>query len=845
MDVECQIIELTATGIVPSLSAMVQIATGDRMTHTNMDDAKVKFDALCSVWASKRPNIDNEANTRFQLIDTILTEILGWDKLGDFNLEAYGESGFADYILRADSRDRMVVEAKRSGSMLIDTHVSKVQYLTAKSSGLKTAQPGLLQSQGYCIDNGVHFAVLTNGLEWIAYWAIRKGTKPAEGKVIVFPSLDSISNEFSVFWDLFSRDAVIEERYQVVIKESEGITIQSAEILKPILRDGDYKLLTKSKLAHDLDGLFKQFFSSMSGDADREMVEKCFVESKESREADVSLEKISSTLINRLESMSSESGIELVERLENAVDSQNGEFVLIIGNKGAGKSTFIIRFFRQILSKNLLERCVVLSVDVGKSTGHKDSIVPWLDKQLLDALEVTLFSNGRATYEQLQGIFYSEYQRWRDGPHKILYESNKVAFKEKFGDHLEQMRRDDPHTYIVSLLSDVISNRKKMPCLVFDNTDHFDEPFQEKVFQYAQSIFRRIFCFIICPITDRTIWQLSKHGPFQSYETTSFFLPVPAMKEVLAKRVNFIKDKAGDDDDIERKEYFLSKGIRLNIKDIKAFAACIEEVFIGNEGQSRIIGGLANFDIRRSLQLSQQIMTSPHIKVDELIKFYLSDGSIQINQRQINYALLCGDSNHFSTNSSSLVSGIYQVHGDKITSPLIRLSILRLMLDIDQRGDPDSSHISLEKIFEYFDSMGFSRSAIKAHTQELSDAGLAAPYSPIEAILNESSRIRITPSGKIHLEWGVFNMNYIIENSISTPLRIGANKDHIQTLWSAKGRMTGELWRELAAAFISYCLEEDAVFCSIPSMSSYDSQRELRDTLRNRWINASSSSAPQ
>lgn len=804
--------------------------------HTNMDDAKTKFDALCSAWAGKAPNIENEANTRFNLIDTILTEVLGWDKLGDFDLEAYGESGFADYILSADSRERMVVEAKRSGSILVDTRVNQVQYLTAKSSGLKSAQPGLSQAQGYCLDNGVHFSLLTNGMEWIAYWAIRKGVKPTEGKVIVFPTLDSISGAFPTFWDLFSRDAVLEERYQILIKEAEGLTIQSAETLKPILRDGDYKLLARSKLAHDLDGMFKQFFSSMSGDADREMVENCFVESKESREADISLEKISNTLINRLELMSSESGEELVERLENAVDSQNGEFVLIIGNKGAGKSTFISRFFNQILSKTLLERCVVLTIDVGTSPGHKDNIVPWIDKQLLDALESSLFSNGRATYEQLQGVFYSEYQRWRDGPHKVLYGSNKVAFKEKFGDHLEKMRKDDPHSYILALLSDVVANRRKMPCLIFDNTDHFDEQFQEKVFQYAQSIYRRIFSFIICPITDRTIWQLSKHGPLQSYETTSFFLPVQAMKEVLAKRVNFIKVKAGDDDAAERKEYFLNRGIRLSIKDIKAFAACIEEVFIGNEGQSRIIGGLANFDVRRSLQLSKRIMTSPHIKIEELIKLYLTDGAVQIHQRQINYAIMCGDSNHFSSDSSEFVLGIYQVSGDKITSPLLRLSILRLMLDIEQRADADNSHISLEKIFEYFDSMGFARSAVKAHAQALSDARLVDPYSPIEANLNESSRLRITPSGKIHLEWGSHNMNYIIENAIATPLRIGANKDRIQSLWEAKGKMTGDSWRELAAAFITYCLDEDAAFCFVPSTNSYDSQRDLRSALRNRWI---------
>ena len=79
-------------------------------------------------------------------------------------------------------------------------------------------------------------------------------------------------------------------------------------------------------------------------------------------------------------------------------------------------------------------------------------------------------------------------------------------------------------------------------------------------------------------------------------------------------------------------------------------------------------------------------------------------------------------------------------------------------------------------------------------------------------------------------------MNYINENAIATPLRIGANKDRIQSLWESKGKMTGDSWRELASAFISYCLDEDAAFCFVPSMNSYESQRVLRSALRSRWI---------
>ena len=397
-----------------------------------LDEGKEAFESLRLQWEPRLKEIDNEADTRFKLIDQILHKVLGWNILGDFSLERYSQSGFADYILSADGRDRMVVEAKRAGAALVDTHAKSTQYLAVKSAALKDAQTGLTQAQNYCMNNGITFAVLTSGLEWIAYLAIREqGRKPSEGKLIVFPSLESISQDFSQFWDLFSRQAVLEDTYKIRIREVEGFRIQPLEELKPILKPNDRKFLAKSQLALDLDKVFKEFFSSMAGQNDPEMLAQCFVESKESKEADVNLETIANSLIGQLELMSSDEGEQLQRRMQSAVESKRGEFVLIIGNKGAGKTTFVDRFFRLVLPTNLRESCTLIRVDVGDHTGELSTIVSWLDQQILLMLEQNLFERGIATNEQLQGIFYSEYCRWKEGPYKFLYERDKTEFKIK------------------------------------------------------------------------------------------------------------------------------------------------------------------------------------------------------------------------------------------------------------------------------------------------------------------------------------------------------------------------------------------------------------------------------
>lgn len=93
-----------------------------------------------------KPPALNEAETRTHLIDPVLGE-LGYASLSairrEVRLEASGQ--VVDYILFAGQR-RVVVEAKAANSPLM-----------AKDSA---------QLVGYCAQEGIRWALLTNGLEW-------------------------------------------------------------------------------------------------------------------------------------------------------------------------------------------------------------------------------------------------------------------------------------------------------------------------------------------------------------------------------------------------------------------------------------------------------------------------------------------------------------------------------------------------------------------------------------------------------------------------------------------------------------------------------------------------------
>lgn len=803
----------------------------------HVDTAYSDFTALKTELEELQYFFATEDDTRLQIVDRVLIDVLGWPRHSIKCGAATGE-GFADYLLHIDDKPRFVVEAKKSGRVLVGSRSPGAKCYKAGGPTLEEAQPGLQQAQRYCASSGTVFSALTTGLEWIGFWALREGKSPFDGTAIVYPDWNAIESDFTRFFELFSPSGVGQGLFKSWVQEAEGLSVKHSEQLRPAVSQNSLKLLAKSQFASDLDGVFKNFFSSMAGEDDREMLAKCFVESKESRQADSALQKIARNLVNRIDLLSSANGEQLEDHLRAAVETSKGEFVLIVGNKGAGKSTFIDRFFDLVIPSDLAKRCVVLRADLADSTGEIDTVNQWLIRTLIDEIEKGTFREGMPSYADLQAVFFHEYRRWQTGEFKWLYDTDKPGFKKRFGEYVFSVRTNDPELYLQRLLQCVASLRQLMPCLVFDNTDHYKQEFQEHVFQFAQSIYRKTFCFVICPITDRTIWQLSKQGPLQSYETTTFYLPVPPIKEVLEKRIAFIKEKAKDDGEARQQaDYFLSKGIRLSVRDIRAFAVIVEEVLLNTDYVSRLIGSLANFEVRRSLQISKRVLTSAYLSIDELTRTYLLGRNVSIPNHKIVRALICNDYNYFSQPNNDFVLDVYEIDGQEISTPFIRLSILRLLQDRESASrERELAYLRVEDVQDYFEPIQVGRASITKHVQKLLDYRLIEPYVPTDMVAREDCRVAIAPSGKIHVELALFNETYATQMALATPMRDNELSNNVRAALNQGGRFSRDQWLSLVEQFFRYCEEQDALLACVPQHERYTGQVDLRQSLRRRWI---------
>ncbi|TNV71477.1 hypothetical protein FGO68_gene13365 [Halteria grandinella] len=756
-------------------------------------------------------------------------------------METPAGNGYIDYRFTINELNRLIVEAKRHSRDLgvSEDHAGRHYKLNGPVFNSKHAQEGIEQAIRYCGHKNSELACITNGRQWIIFIGNRRGDgkDTLSGQAFVFGSLDGVRSNFKKFYNLLSFESVSKYRYRADFQEAEGQPLRSSSFNEPLRKPDSRILIPADRIYDDLDRVMISFFRDLSGDDDPEMRKACFVTSAESNRADASIARISEQLRNKVRTLRTDDNGDIngiTQAIKRVRDMQRHEFILLVGTKGAGKSSFVDRFFEVVLPKTIASDCVLVRIDLAESAKDEHGIIKWLDEHFLEATEKAVFGDEPPDYDELKGMYFREYERMRKGPYKHLYNENPSEFKIRFGEQIEQRREQRPHEYIVHLLHRIVHSYIKIPCLIFDNADHFSVDFQEKVFQYAHSFYKEVLCLVLFPITDKTSWQISRQGALESFFTESFFLPSPAPDLVLRKRVEYIERKIKEDNEKPEKGrgYFFGRGIELTIEDLKAFTSSVQNVFINTGDVANWIGNLSNHDIRRCLNLTRDIVGSPHIHVDEMLKAITAKSSIQVDPNNAKLAMIKGKYDIYPTGLNRFVQNIFALTTEFGTSPLLGLRILQVLESTHfQHAEGEARFMQVSHIIEYCKAMNFEHQTVLGWLNNMLKSGLILSYDPERLSINEVFRIEISPSGYQHLIWGRSDWAYLESMLEVTPLR---NRETFNELLSLMNVGFPFSLRSAIRLFLHYLIFEDAKYSIIPDHPQYDDQRRLVGVLEQQ-----------
>lgn len=798
------------------------------------------IDKSLSIFKTIKSEVDNytkdewsEADTRIKVIDRILFEVLGWNKC-ECAVESKSGNGFADYSLKHENCTKVIVEAKRECIPFgTGNRTSGRAYKLDGQSFNSEAKSAIDQAIKYSAFKGAELACVTNGNEWIIFRANRlgDGQNVLDGKGFIFNSMDSLNQEFQKFYDLLSLNSVSSLNFRGEFQTVEGVPIRDLSYLEAPTNPDSKQLLDRGEFATDFDAITSTFFERLKGE-DPEMITKCYVVSPESEFADQKLLRLTSELVEKVKPLNSQTGEQLVKLIWQVKKTRKQSFILLVGNKGAGKSTFIDRFFQYVLPDRIRSYVKTIRVDLAKSSGNSDQIVHWLDRELLKELEASIFTNHKENngWNELIGkIFFDEYQRWSNYTMAHLYKNNKDEFKIEFGRHIEKIREERPNDYIKRLIAFLTKSSLKVPCVIFDNTDHFSINFQENVFQFARALYETEFCVIIMPVTDKTSWQLSKQGAFQSFENESLFLSGPKPEKIIERRIAFLTEKLEESRSTKDKGYFLNKGIELKLDNIAGFISSLNQIFVNSPRISEWIGGLVNNDIRRLLEFTRDTIASPHLDLDDLLKAHIAGSTYSIPQYKIKNAVIKKRYNIYPVGEHSFVQNVFSINSHEQTTPILSLRIIQYLIDATSNVEDDSvDFIAVNKIYDYFSNLGITQVFTRSCLAILLNKGLILNFDPTVKELNLDCKLEAAPSGKVHLDWATNDRNYLGIMKDITPIR---DRDVVRTIRSSYKDYRNQ-WAKSFQVFVDYLIAEDKIYCEIPDHRNFERQQIILQKLQ-------------
>jgi len=596
-----------------------------------VDEAFDKMRAFLSGLTATASRSLSEADTRAKIVDPVFKEILGWPESG-IRREEPSNEGFADYVFSLSERPYLLVEAKRASPMFdLPARPLDEVYLVG-GSGLsgKNVQRAISQAAGYAPNLGCPFAVITDGIQYVVFEAIKERVL-ASRKAVAFTDLTN-ARQFRSFYELLSCAAV-----------------SGAALARGFLRLEDIErlyvpLAYVDDAEHDLPR--NQLWSILNHLATRilddrpenrlEIIENCYVATRESAgsigELRELLSKGPSRLLRESGSVlvkpSSHGRTSLGNELERDVKDRKPGVYVLTGGVGSGKTTFLSRFEHVVEPAMVDEFCAWFQVDflpAGKPVTDVSGVEAYILKvvrQQFDRYSAELKFDGAG----LRHLFEEELRALSatllfgvpaDAPERLTITNAEV----------DRLYRSDA-AFVHAAIRRLIGLGRRA-VFVLDNSDQLGEEFQEAVFLTARALQEEFRAICIVSLREEKFYAAYYRGVFNAFPTHKFHIGSPDLQEVLRKRLLYGARLLKD----EPEKFFPSYGqvdagsTALKLEDcIDLLGVFTVSITQKNRNIVRMLESVAAGNIRFGLEMFRDFVGSGNTRVAKILEIHRRQG---------------------------------------------------------------------------------------------------------------------------------------------------------------------------------------------------------------------------
>jgi hypothetical protein len=659
------------------------------------------FEEIYKKGLKKELNNFSEAQTRFDIIDRIIKEILQW-KHGQISVEPHTNGvrdGYIDYLLTAGD-NKIIIEAKKNGATFPSPTKRKRLKLTGTILGIGEIKNALDQAEDYAKNKNADLVMVTNGSCW-CFYPLNNNPKESIYANLLFPFEDI--NDAETLFNYFQVNNVENGSLKEINTEDEIIIHNK---LNTVVDNSDYRLGRNNIADHIMEAIDNAILSESLLE-NSEVLASCYVTSDSRVKFDTTLHmhlsQYKPSFINPAKKIKRKSkNDELTNQIKNGPSSVSSPVTLLIGSVGSGKSTYL-KHFELVKSKELLKKqkahWIYIDLEkIGQTGDPRKFIYQALNEYLLEDHD-----NNPTDYESLiKPAYEKEINALKKGPYALLAKDPQ-KFRDKI---IELIDKDfkEVEPYVDKVYKYLSS--KQLCVIVIDNVDLYeDDSLETKVFSEAISISKTIKCSTIVSIRDTTFIKHKNNSIFNAYELKKLWVNPPSFKEVLSKRLNYakhiLKNKAAT--------ISLNNNMKVQVNDLSLFFSIVQKSVL-NETNGKLLEYLSDRNPRRGISLIQNFLTSGHIQADKAIQNYLNgDANFIFPFHEVFKGCLLGQWKYYKENRSD-VYNIFDSNFGSIKLQLVRLATLNLFHNRAKIGLPD---VLITDVIEIISKIGISEKLIR------------------------------------------------------------------------------------------------------------------------------------
>lgn len=746
----------------------------------------------------------NEATARFQLIDLILTDVLGWDR-SNVSVEKHDRGDFTDY--ECGTPVALLVEAKRGDvgfSLPLGTPSgpTKIQTLT---DGNKELLAAIEQAIGYCQERSIPYAAVTNGDQWIFFLGSRiDGVASHRGRCLCYSNLSDLHERFREAWDLFTPEG---------IKERNLTNLLSKDALPPppvklAARLPDYPgFKNRNPIATELQIFGGLFFDDIINDPslEEDFLKHAYCQSGAlSQYALVSKELLQSRYTTFFEGQAgvaaspatTKKGLNPQLTKDAIAASLSRRPILLVGDVGVGKTTFIRNLIKNE-AKEELGRSHVIYVDYGTRPAVADDLNAFTSSEIIRQLREDMDLD---IYERqfVRGVYNQRLADFSKGIYSDLKKSDESAFRQKEIEFLEKLIDKDEEHLRLSL--EHISKGHKRQIVVFlDNVDQRPPQFQEQVFLIATSMAAHWPVSAFVALRPETFALSRTRGAIAAYQPRVFTIEPPRIDLVIRKRLEFALSTLKRSGSLPG----MPAGVSLSSRNLERYLEMLIQAF---ESQTEVIEFIDNMcagNVREALNYVGWFVGSGHVDSEKILSIMERSGKYSLPLHEFLRAVIHKNGEHYDPTDSPILN-IYDLSSN---TPAEHFALLVLLDYVERAGQVGGLHGFVERgaVLSYLQTCGFTVEQSLAHLRRAFEHSLLS--SP-EGLKGEGGdRMRITSAGAYSRKKLAALFAYLDAVVVDTPITEPSRRSAIVDARSIDDRLSRAL---LFLDYLDSCWERSA-----------------------------------